>query len=818
MKKILARLKDELLICDGALGTMLQETGALKAGACPEELNLSLPEMIKSIHLDYIKAGADIIETNSFGASKIKLAAYGLENEADRINYEAARIARSAAAGKAYVAGSVGPLDRQITPLGDLSFDEAVKIFEDQIRALKEGGCDLIILETFSDIKELKAAVIAAKEIGGLPIQAQMTFEGGERSTYGTPPAAFAVILNSLGADIIGTNCSTGPKEFIKVIKEMTPYTDRFISCLPNAGLPELRNGKTYFHEDPESFAKYAVEFTKLGVNIIGGCCGTTPEHISELKAALKDRKPAKRKYAPSFRLSSRTKVVELNAKTRPFIIGERINPTGKKDLQEEIKQEKMIIIRREAIEQTRKGADILDVNVGVPGTREQETIVPAIEAVQAVSEAPISIDSANPLALEEALKEVAGKPLINSVNGEKEKIDSVLPLAKKYGAAILVLTLDKCGIPKDARARVKIADEVIKKALALGLRKEDIIVDPLTLAVSAKPEQMKETLKAIRELKKKGFSSSLGVSNVSFGLPNRRKINADFFSLALAFGLDVAIINPSDDNMFWIAKQKKKRATTDTEIKKFLKIALSPAAEVVKKGLKTKPGEHKDVKTRIKEAVLYGDKDNIVSYIEEALSGGIAPLKINSSILIPALEIVGKKFGKREYFLPQVIFSAEAVQRAFGRLKKEFKPGEQESKGTIVIATVEGDIHDIGKNIVISVLENHGYKIYDLGRGVPAGVIIKEAVKNKADIIGLSALMTTTMIQMERVIKELKKKDLHFKTIVGGAVVTESFAKEIGASAYARDAIEAVNIVKSLLKDKIAPHLSPLPRREREG
>ncbi|MFA5334259.1 MAG: homocysteine S-methyltransferase family protein [Candidatus Omnitrophota bacterium] len=814
MKGILARLKNEILIYDGALGTVLQETGALKAGACPEELNISNPKVIRNIHRDYINAGADIIETNSFGASKIKLAAYGLENDADRINYEAARIACSAASAcasrKIYVAGSVGPLDRQVTPLGDLSFDEAVKAFEDQIRKLKEGGCDLIILETFADIKELKAAVIAAKEIGGIPVQAQMTFEGGERSTYGTTPAAFAVLMNSLGADIIGTNCSTGPKELIKAIKEISSGTDGFISCQPNAGLPELRNGKTYFPESPKAFAKYAVTFAGLGVNVIGGCCGTTPEHIKEIRSALSKKKPAKRKYIPAFRLSSRTKVVELGAKTRPLIIGERINPTGKKDLQEEIRQGKNIIIRREAIEQSRKGADILDVNVGVPGTREQDTIGPAVEAVQGVSEAPISIDSANPFAVEAALKEVAGKPLINSVNGEKDKINSILPLAKKYGAAVLVLALDNRGIPKDTKARIKIAEGVIRKAMALGIRREDIIVDPLTLAISAKPEQAAETLKAIKGLKKKGFPSSLGVSNVSFGLPNRRKINADFFGLALAFGLDLAIINPSDDNMFWVAKQKKKRATTDAGIKKFLKDALSPAAEAVRKKLSAdglsasrEGAAAKDVRTRLREAVLYGDKDNISGYVEEALAQGIAPLEINSKILIPALEIVGQKFGKREYFLPQVILSAESVQRAFGRLKKEIKPGDREDKGTIVIATVEGDIHDIGKNIVISVLENHGYRIYDLGRGVTADAIIKEAVKVKADIIGLSALMTTTMIQMERVIKELKKRGLNFKTIVGGAVVTEAFAKEIGASAYARDAIEAVNIVKSLMKER---------------
>ncbi len=801
MKDILSRLKDEILIYDGAMGTLLQESGALKAGACPEELNLSNPKIIKSIHLDYIKAGADVIETNSFGGNRTKLKAYGLESQAYKINYEAAKNAREIAQDKAYVAGSVGPLDRGIKPLGDLTFDEAVGYFKEQIRALKDGGCDLIVLETFADIKELKAAFIAAKEIGGLPIQAQMTFEGGKQTTYGTPPSAFAVLFQALGADIIGTNCSTGPKELSRVIKEIVPFTNKYISCLPNAGLPQLRAGKTYFPKSPKSFANYAVEFVRLGVNLIGGCCGTTPEHIKGIKSLLKNRRPTKRKYIPGFRLSSRSKVVELNERTRPLIIGERINPTGKKDLQEEIKQGKTIIIRREALEQAKKGADILDVNVGVPGCDEPKSMAQAVEAIQGVCETPLSIDSSNPKAIEAALKEADGKPLINSVNGEKERIDSILPLAKKYGAAILVLTLDKCGLPKDSDERLKIAKRVIDKAFELGIPNEDIAVDPLTLTISAKPEQVKESLYAIKKLKAKGYPASLGISNISFGLPNRGRINADFFSLALAFGLDMAIINPSDDAMFRVAKAKIKRKATESEIKKFLASALKPVEEITKKRIKAKLEHKKDVRARLKGAILYGDKDNIVTFVEEALSGGISPLKINNEILIPALEVVGEKFAKKEYFLPQVILSAEAMQRAFGRLKKELKPSESKAKAKILMATVEGDIHDIGKNIVISVLENHGYEIYDLGRSVPADVIIKEAIKNKADIIGLSALMTTTMIQMERVIKELKKQGLNFKTILGGAVVTKEYAEKIGASAYARDAIEAVNIVKSLIK-----------------
>ena len=803
MKDILNRLKGEILIYDGAMGTFLQESGALKAGACPEELILSRPKVIKSIHSDYIDAGADIIETNSFGGSRLKLKAYGLDKQVYKINYEAARIARQAASNKAYVAGSVGPLDRQIQPLGDLFFDEAVDFFREQVKALKDGGCDLIILETFADIKELKAAFIAAKEVGGLPIQAQMTFEGGERTTYGTPPSAFCVLFQSLGADIIGTNCSTGPKELLKVIKEITPFTNRYISCLPNAGLPQLRGGRTYFTESPKSFSKYAVEFARLGVNLIGGCCGTTPEHIKEIKLLLKNRKPTKRRYTPAFRLSSRSKVVELNSVTKPLIIGERINPTGKKDLQKEIKKNKTIIVRREALEQTKKGADILDVNVGVPGCDETKAIAQAIEAIQSVCQAPLSIDSPNPKAIEAALKEVDGKPLINSVNGERERIDSILPLAKRHGAAILILTLDKGGLPKDSEARLRIAKRVIDRATKLGIPKEDIVVDPLTLTISAKPEQTKESLAAIKKLKAKGYPTSLGISNISFGLPNRVGINSDFFSLALSFGLDMAIIDPSDDAMLRVAKGRIKRRANEGEIKRFLDSALRPIERIVKKKIKAKPVYRKDVRARLKDAILYGDKDNIVSFVEEALSKGLSPLKINSSILIPALETVGEKFAKKEYFLPQVILSAEAMQRAFGRLKKELKPSEAKAKGKIVIATVEGDIHDIGKNIVISVLENHGYKIYDLGRSVPANVIIKEAIKNRADVIGLSALMTTTMIQMERVIKELKKQRLKFRTIVGGAVVTKEFARRIGASAYARDAIEAVNIVKSLIKER---------------
>lgn len=803
MKDILSRLKDEVLIYDGATGTLLQESGALKAGDCPEELNLSEPQIIKSIHSDYIRAGADVIETNSFGASRLKLRAYGLERQVHKINYEAAKIAKSVALGKAYVAGSVGPLDRQIRPLGDLSFDEAVGFFKEQIEALKEGGSDLIILETFSDIKELKAAFVAAKEIGGLPVQAQMTFEGGERTTYGTSPAAFAVLFQALGADIIGTNCSTGPKELLNVIREVASFTNKYISCLPNAGLPQLRNGKTYFPQSPKSFAEYAVEFAKLGANLIGGCCGTTPEHIKEINLLFKNKRPAKRRYITEFRLSSRSKVVELNVKTRPLIIGERINPTGKKELQEEIKKGKTFLIRREALEQIKRGADILDVNAGVAETDEPKNMAQAVEAIQGVCEAPLSIDSSNPKAIEAALKEVDGKPLINSVNGEKGKIDSILPLARKYGAAILVLTLDKCGLPGNSQERLAIAERVIDKAIEIGIAKEDIVVDPLTLTISAKPEQAKESLLAIKRLKAKGYPASLGISNISFGLPNRGKINADFFSLALAFGLDMAIVNPSDDAIFRIAKAKIKRRANENEIKKFLKNALRPLEGIAKKQRRAVPARPKGVRLRLKDAILYGDKDNISSFVEEALSDGISPQDINNSILIPALEAVGEKFAKREYFLPQIILSAEAMQRAFGRLKKEFRPSESKGKGKIVIATVEGDIHDIGKNIVISVLENHGYEIYDLGRSVPAEVIIKEAVKNKADIIGLSALMTTTMVQMERVISELKAEGLNFKTIVGGAVVTKEYAKKIGASAYARDAVEAVSIVKTLMKGK---------------
>ncbi|MFH0771104.1 MAG: homocysteine S-methyltransferase family protein [Candidatus Omnitrophota bacterium] len=803
MKNIISRLKNEILIYDGAAGTLLQESGALKAGACPEELVLSKPDLIRSIHSDYIKAGADIIETNTFGANRLKLASYGLGDEFYRINYEAAGIAARAASGKAYVAGSVGPLDKQIKPLGDLSFDEAVKFFREQITALKEGGCDLIILETFSDIKELKAAFIAAKEAANIPVQVQMSFERGERSSYGTPPAAFAALFQSLGAEIIGTNCSTGPKELLGAIKEMLPLTDKYISCLPNAGLPQLRDGKTYFPETPRSFAEYALEFARLGVNAIGGCCGTTPEHIKELKRVLNKRKPVKRRYVAAFRLSSRTKVLELNSKNKPLIIGERINPTGKKQLQEEIKDGKTALIRDEAVEETAKGADILDVNVSVAGCNEPVAMASAVEAVEAACETPISIDSANPLSIEAALKEVSGKPLINSVNGEKDRMESILPLAKKYGAAVLVLTLDKRGLPKDASERLKIAARIIRKAASLKINKEDIVVDPLTLAISSNPEQVKESLKAIKELNKKGYPTSLGISNISFGLPWRRRINADFFSLALASGLDMAILNPSDDQMFRVAKAKIRKKASAVEIEKFLKAALKPSLAPAVKEAKSGRQQGKDIRVRLREAILYGDRENIAALVEEGLSAGLAAGEINNSILIPALEAVGEKFGKREYFLPQVILSAEAMQRAFKRLKKEIKRDPLVSKGRIVIATVEGDIHDIGKNIVVSILENHGYDVYDLGRSVASDTIIKQAVKYKADIIGLSALMTTTMVQMERVIKDAKKRKLDFKTIIGGAVVTESFAKEIGASGYARDAVEAVNVVKALMKNR---------------
>src|SRR3989338_3227148 len=799
-KTFLKTIKERLIIFDGAMGTMLKRLG-LKPGGCPDELNLTNPEMIKQVHKGYIDAGSDVVTTATFGANRIKLKEYNLENKLREINLKSAKKAREAAGKKGFVAGGLGPTGKFVEPIGDLSFDETVAVFSEQVNALKDGGVDLIIIETMMDMREMRAAIIAAKA-SGLPVVATMTFDESMRTVLGTPPEAFAIIAEGLGCDVIGANCSLGIEGIYKAVAAMSRVTKLPLIAQPNAGIPYLKDGKTIFPATPEEMAAYVPKLIDAGVRIIGGCCGTTPEHIKAMKAKVRRSKSQRVKVSEikTTRLASRSGFVEFGDSQPSVIVGERINPTGKKLLQQEIKEKKTSIIRKEAKSQQDAGAHILDVNVGVPGIDEPTSMQMAVFAVNENCQLPIVLDSSSPTALEAGLKAVNGKVLINSVSGEEKKLNTILPLAKKYGAAVLGLTLDDKGIPATAEGRFKIAEKILKRALKEGLSKSDVVIDCLALTVSADQKSARETLKAIRMVKEKlGLSTILGVSNISFGLPNREIINANFLTMAIEAGLDAAIINSHNNQMMDAYHAALVLTGRDIRAERYIK-RYSQKTEVRGERLEVKE-EPRTIDEKLKKAIIDGDEEGIVALVEEALKQGWEPLKISNEGLIPGLEEVGRLFGQNIYFLPQVMLSADTMKKAFGRLKNEFKDKKGKPLGKILMATVEGDIHDIGKNIVATLLENHGFEVIDLGKNVPADKIIAEAIKNKVDAVGLSALMTTTVMEMDNVIKKLKAKGVPVLTMVGGAVVNQEFADRIGANGYAKDALEAVEKMKRLIK-----------------
>lgn len=765
-EKLLDLLKDRILILDGAMGTQLMEKGFTKG--CSDELNIKNPEIIKSVHKGYADAGCDIIITNTFGANKLKLSQYNLQNKLKEINEAAIRIAREAAP-NCLIAGDIGPLGKYIEPLDSLTFEEAYDIYKEQVLSLNKA--DLLIIETISDIKTLKAAIIAAKENSDLPIIAQMTFESTQRTDTGTDVQTFTAIADSLGADVIGANCSEGPEGLLDVAKIITKSTNKPVIIQPNAGLPKIIGNKTVYTKTPEEFARQLKEIAKLGVNLLGGCCGTTPAYLKTVVDEIRSIKPIKRGNKLATRLCSRTKTVELENKT--LIVGERINPTGKPKFQEELKQGKTLTIRNEALSQAKEGASLLDINIGVPGIDEPKTLKKAIAAVQVVADLPLVIDTSNPAALEEALKQSDGKPLINSVNADERSLKTVLPLAKKYGAAIIALAIEK-KLPKTKEDRISAAKKIIQEAEKVGIQKQDIIVDCITTTIATNPENEQVILDSIKEIKKLGYRTILGISNISHGMPNRSKINSVFLNKASKAGLDLAILNPLDNIIL---------DETELGFLKEQKIGIDYSRLPIKK--------------QLYNAVLYGDEDNILDIINRLLEK-LKALEING-ILIKALEEVGAKFKKKEYYLPNVLSSARAMSIAFKRLKKEFKKEGGKPKATLLFATVENDIHDIGKNIVTALLESHNYRIIDLGKDVKKEKIIEEAIKNKVALIGLSALMTTTAPEMEDIIKELKKRNINIPVLVGGAVITEDYANIIRAD-YAKDALGAVKKVEEIL------------------
>lgn len=796
-------IKDNILIFDGAMGTMLQKKG-LKLGENPELLNITEPSIIEEIHREYINSGANVITTNTFGANelKLKLCDLAVEEAVDA----AVKIAKSAKGNSnTYIALDVGPIGELLEPMGTLSFDRAYEIFKRQVLQGVKSGVDIILLETMTDLYELKAAILAVKENCDLPVFCTMTFEANSRTFTGCSPEAMVLVLEGLGVDALGVNCSLGPKQLKPVIEEICNLTHIPVMVQPNAGLPTLSIGdETKYDITKEEFADTLCEFIDIGVRVIGGCCGTTPDYIKELCNRVKGKKIERINNKIYSAICTPSKVVRIDGVR---IIGERINPTGKKLFKEALKNENLDYILNQAVSQIEAGAHILDVNVGLPEIDEPSMMHKVIKEIQGIIDTPLQIDSSDPKTIETGLRYYNGKPILNSVNGEDKVLDSILPLVKKYGASVVGLTLDERGIPAKAEERYAIAEKIINKASEYGINREDVFIDCLVLTVSAQQEEVQETLKAVRMVKEKlGVKTLLGVSNISFGLPNRELVNETFLALALANGLDLPIMNPNASGMIRIIDSYNVLYNYDKGAENYIN---NYANVKLSREVESKGSSHSDNAANISENIEHDLKYIVIKgFKEEAKQATIELLKekeeleIVNEYLIPALDEVGDKYEKGEIFLPQLIQSAETVKNAFNVLKAEISKNNSEtiSKGKIILATVKGDIHDIGKNIVKIILENYGYEIIDLGKDVPIKIVVEEAKKHKVSLIGLSALMTTTLRSMGETIKALKEDGYTGKIFVGGAVLTPEYAKQIGADYYAKDAKESVEIAKKIL------------------
>ncbi len=803
MRNLLQRLKKEVLLLDGSMGVMLQNRG-LPAGYAPDLWNLERPDIIHEVHREYVKAGSDIILTNTFGASRLRLAEYGAEDKLAEINREAVRIARKAAGETGFVAGDVGPCGVTVYPLGELSFEGAVDIFSQQVDALAGAGCDLIVIETMFDLIEIRAAVVAAKSSGrGLPVAALMTFTQDGLTDTGTDPQTAATVLEGLGVDIIGVNCSTGPGEMIGVVKKIAMTTDSFICAQPNAGLPVNAGGKTIFPATADEIASYAEQFYESGVNILGGCCGTTPDYINLLSKRIKGRRPVARAASQGLKIASRSRTVYIG-NGYPFLkIGEKINPTGKKSFAEAIREGRMDAVVSEARKQYDAEAMALDVNVGVPMTDEPENMQRAVNSVQTVVDIPLVIDSSSADAIEKGLSVYAGKALVNSVNAEPERLERLLPVIKRYGAAVIAL-LAGSDLPEKAVDRLKIAEAILEKALSLGMRRDDIIFDCLALTVSAAPDASAQTLETIRLVKKElGCPTILGVSNVSFGLPNRKLIHNTFLGMAIGAGLDAGIINPYDPDMHNVVLAASLFSGRDAGCRRYIAFheANPPAGTAT---TATTAEAAKSTRDKIFDAVVEGDRDSIINLVHEGIKEGIDPSDIFLETMTPAIRHLGDLFAERKKFIPHLVASAETMKKGVDILTPLMeKNAARAKKGTIIMATVKGDIHDLGKNICCMMLKNFGFDVVDMGKNVSCEEILDAAKKHGADIIGLSALMTTTMMQMKVVRDSVHEQGLPFRIMIGGAVTTKRFADEIGVDGYSKDVGDVVYVAESLIKSK---------------
>ena len=774
----------DFIIFDGAMGTQLQAKG-LKTGECPEILSITHPEIVRDIHKSYIDAGSMVVYSNTFGANSYKLAESGYTVE--EVVKASVKVAKEATDGTGALAAlDIGPIGQLMEPTGSMSFDEAYEIYKEVI--LAGADADLIVFETMTDLAELKAGVLAAKENSSKPIVCTMTFEENMRTFTGCSVSSMALTLEGLGVDALGVNCSLGPVQLRGVVEELAKWTTLPIIVKPNAGLPDPATGK--YDLPPEEFAAdMANGIVPLGATILGGCCGTTPEYIRQLSTALKNAKPYKRSTDVPSAVCSPSRTVVIN---QPRIIGERINPTGKKLFKEALRNNNLDYILTQGIEQINAGAEILDVNVGLPEIDEEQMMIRAIKGLQGVVDVPLQIDSTIPQVLESALRVYSGKPIVNSVNGEEKSLEAVLPLVKKYGAAVVGLTLGKDGIPKTAEGRFAIAEKIVKRANALGIKNSDIYIDCLTLTASAEQEGVLETLNALERVKKElGVKTVLGVSNISFGLPNRELVTSTFLTMALQKGLDLPIINPNIDAMTGAVRAYRLLANIDKNSVEFIQAY---------NNVDTKKPQSEKKEISLNYAIENGLKAEGAQVTEKLLESH-SPMDIINDYLIPTLDKAGADFETGKIFLPQLIQSATVAQACFDVIKKKLisEDSAPVSKGKIVLATVKGDVHDIGKNIVKVLLENYGYTVIDLGKDVDYEEVVKATVDNNVKLVGLSALMTTTLKSMEETIA-LLRKNCDCTVMVGGAVLTPDYAEKIGADYYSKDAKESVDIAKKVL------------------
>lgn len=830
-------VKNGPIILDGATGTNLQKAG-MPVGVCPEKWILEHSEVLVELQKQYVQAGTNILFAPTFTANRIKLEEYGLADDLQQMNRELVALSKQAAGDKALVAGDLTMTGRQLYPIGEMMFEELVEVYREQAKFICEAGADLFVVETMMSLQECRAAVIAIREVCDLPIMVSLTYNEDGRTLYGTDPATAVIVLQSLGADAVGLNCSTGPEAMLVPVAQMAEYATVPILAKPNAGMPELLDGETVFRTTPEEFAAVGKRLVEAGASILGGCCGTTPEHIKALAEAVSGM-AVREPLAQSRRmLSSERKHVEITLDGNFMVIGERINPTGKKKLQAELREGSLNLVRTMATEQVENGAEILDINMGMNGIDEKEMMLQTIYEVTSMVDAPLCIDSSYVDVIEAALRIYPGRALINSISMEQEKIEKLLPIAKKYGAMFILLPLSDAGLPKDSEEKHGIIREILDRALAIGMSKADIIVDGLVATVGANPKAALECYETFDYCKNElGLPTVCGLSNISFGLPERMNVNTAFLTMAIANGLTMAIANPSQEllmNAAFASDMLLNKEGSDVRYIERMNIlkekyagmerVMVPVGGVAGKqgvgaagnagtsgngngaadvsGSRTANGAGtQTTKSAVYEAVLKGNKNTIIDEVKKTLAEGVKPDDIINEHLIPAINEVGELFDQQKYFLPQLISSANTMKMAIEYVEPMLERDDKEEKATLVVATVEGDIHDIGKNLVVLMLKNYGYRVLDLGKDVPAEQIVDTAIKEQAKVIGLSALMTTTMMRMKEVVDVVKEKGCNAKVVIGGAAITDSFAEEIGADGYSKDAADCVKLVERLLE-----------------